>query len=352
MIATLSKNRSNSREESSNGHRATTNPNLEIGHEAPLSKTNVLGPGAFEVRPPAQNVTRLAGVYAELEAGRQAMRLFPKPAAPSSKGTKHNLRSFRVHQVYPVLKPLAHPTLDQVLLDDAVKAHARERGPQVLSNPHPDLPPYIEAFAEMLYELEDIFTALYQQTPVCSLFHKLFHDLWRGERNNAGVARARERLAEPQLLKTLGLEQKADLVHYTPKQFFQRFVQRRFMVEVNRIARLYLLYKIPSQMLNVRQTFERDGIDGSVIADAYRLLDETLSRHFDVHLRTVNLFQDDYNAAHHNKAPAHTNAIKILFPQALEKIAKLQEGKIYEIFSVGYEAPRFSLDVKPLVLYK
>lgn len=214
------------------------------------------------------------------------------------------------------------------------------------------LPEYIREFRKLITKLDRTFGELYEQVPSQSLFHKLFGDIWKGEKGNAGIERACKLLSKEKIAQTFGVTSILDLRDISRKQFYARFIQRRLMVEVNRIVRLGLIQQIPSEALSVSKVFVRDSIEGWVIAHAFYELRYVLRKHFHLELRTVELFKTRFDATKHKKAPADTNAIKVLFPEALKKVSELPPGVVYEIFSVGLYSEELGIDTQPYVLYK
>ena len=214
------------------------------------------------------------------------------------------------------------------------------------------LPLHLRDFRVKLRLLEPLFATLYQDAHPASRFRKILHDIWKGERGNAGLLRARQRLDDENLLRELKLQNMKQLEALTPQAFYEEFIPLRFMPALNQIVRLSLLQKISPELLNVRALLTRDGINTFRMDSVFNMMVKTLEKHYGLTLRTVDLFKETFDPECHNKTHSDNEAVTVILPTAMGAITKLSPGVIYEIFGVGLHSELVGVDTKPTVIYK
>ena len=224
-------------------------------------------------------------------------------------------------------------------------------------------PDHLRDFRTMLDFVEPFFADLYRDTQAHNLsqFRDILKSVWQGERGNAGLNGADQRLSNTRLLKTLQQSGKFDaseldnvrkLKNVSPEAFYKAFIEPRFMPALDQIVRLYLLQQVPPEKLDMREILKLEEIDAEEIVSAYKLAVRVLKKHYGLTLRTVNLFEDTFNSDLHKKAYSDNEALTAVLPASTRAITALPTGVIYEIFKVGLVSEELGIDTKPQVIYK
>ncbi len=222
------------------------------------------------------------------------------------------------------------------------------------------IPEHMSQFRNMLVHLLALFRGFAGRAPSPqsgNRFSKLLHYIHSGEMGNAGLADASSRLRTGTLFESLkaatgGMTSLGDLMSISEKAFFEDFIRPVFLPVLNQIARLYLLLRVPQEHLDVRGLIRESGIDPEEIVCAYVLATRTLRQHYDLHIRTVRLFEDAFDEEAHIPQPSASQAMTSLIPAAQSAVTALPRGVIYELYGVGLQSNKLGVDTLPEVIYK
>lgn len=210
------------------------------------------------------------------------------------------------------------------------------------------MPAYILKFEQLVVDLRAIFQRVKQQARVEGI-ENVANAILVGEAGNGGIQLLLGKLKDPaKLLLLLGLERRSDLWHLDRDAFYDRVVSREFKPILDNVARLSLYAGIRKPLDVARKLEEESGIDARLLDRAFGLIELRLEEDFGVQLRTVKLFEEQFQDGKH--VSAQYSVIERLLPFVKNAVTDLSQDTIYDITSVGYSSAR--LNVQPCVSYK
>jgi len=209
-------------------------------------------------------------------------------------------------------------------------------------------PAYIRNFEQLVVDLQAIFLRIQQQARAGEV-GRAASAILVGATGLGGVRLLLDHLRDPhKVLELLGIRRVSELADLDRDTFFDRVLSTGFGTIVDDVTRLSLYARIRRPGLDVAQKLEGEGIDPHLLDRAFGLIEQRLEVDFGVRLRTVRLFEEQFQDGQH--ASSEFSVIESILPYVGTVLGKLERDTIYDITSVGYSSAR--VNVQPSVSYK
>ncbi len=218
------------------------------------------------------------------------------------------------------------------------------------------LPSYMQNYETLLHYMFDNISEIYEKAHPDSKFRDLFKSVMYGERNNAGLKLAIDRMGNKtnrdKLLEDLEIGRYTELRHMEKKDFFEKHLKRNFMSSVlHSFMRIYLYRHIDYENLNLADHYRNDGINIELLDEVCGYMKGSLRMNFGIQLSPIRLFRDHFDREKHETGSARSPLERML-AEYKEAQHNLERDIIYDIISVGIMSEELDLHIKSKVIVK
>jgi hypothetical protein len=214
---------------------------------------------------------------------------------------------------------------------------------------------YMRSFQELLLNMERSMKTLEQEMSPSFPLKIIVRDILYGSAGNAGVVNSVKLLGKPgsfgELMQLFGLKREFELTEITPEIFYKKYIETRFIPVLNDFMRLYLYQFIDFDGLKMLDDYKEYNINVGILNIIHASFKDTLSR-IDIKISdNIRLFRHALNDEIHD--PKSTPSYLMKFDKYNNKRReKLQDGIVYDIYTIGIRSETLNINKKTQVIYK